>query len=415
MKKKSLSIAAIMFLLVFGLALNGSAEQGVTDTEIHIGQWSPQTGPAAPWGAVARGTDAYFKMINAEGGIHGRKIIHHYFDDGYNPAKTVAGVKQLQEDVGMFGWVSGVGTACGLAVKDYLMGRKIPWVGPSSGSSHWVDPPQKYLFNDYPLYSGDAQILVKVAAEKLGLKRIAITYQNDDYGKLGLAGARKQAAKEGLSLVAEIPMNVADTDMAPFVMELKKANADSVLMFIGVGQVARLIGTGKAMKFDPRWMTTTTCADAPLMIAITKGLFAGTIVANFGLFEPQVVGIGNTEDVNNPSHPVVKKYYEDAFKKFAAKEERWGLTFVAGMAYAEPMLEGLKRAGRDLTREKFVAAMETIKDFKGSMGRVSYGSFDPNDPHCRVGQTEIFASEVTADGKYKVLMDWTEMPYVKID
>ena len=132
----------------------------------------------------------------------------------------------------------------------------------------------------------------------------AITYQNDDYGKLGLAGARKQIAKEGLSLVAEIPMNVEDTDMAPFVMELKKANADGVLMFIGVPQVARLIGTGKAMKFDPRWMTTTTCADAPLMMAITKGLFAGTIVANFGLFEPGKVGIGNTEDVNNPSLPL---------------------------------------------------------------------------------------------------------------
>jgi branched-chain amino acid transport system substrate-binding protein len=415
MKKKSLWVVAIMCVLVFGLALNVSAEQGVTDTEIHIGQWSPQTGPAAPWGAVARGTDAFFKMINAEGGIHGRKIIHHYFDDGYNPAKTVAGVKQLQEDVGMFGWVSGVGTACGLAVKDYLMERKIPWVGPSAGSSHWVDPPQKYLFNTYPLYSGDAQILVQTAVKSLGLKRIAITYQNDDYGKLGLVGARYQAAKEGIKLVAEVPMNVADTDMAPFIMELKKVEADAVLMFIGVGQVARLIGTGKAMKFDPRWMTTTTCADVPLMMYITKGLFAGTIVANFGMMEPKQVGIGNTEDVNNSSHPLVKKYYEEAFKKFAAKEERWGLTFVAGMSYAEPLVEGLKRAGRDLTREKLVAAMETIKDFKGTMGRVSYSPFNPNDPLCRVGQREIFSSEATADAKYKVLSDWTVMDYVKIN
>ena len=84
--------------------------RGGVDTEIHIGQWGPQTGPAAPWGAVARGTDAYFKMINAEGGINGRKLVHHYFDDAYNPAKTLAGVKQLQEDVGIFAWVSGVGS-----------------------------------------------------------------------------------------------------------------------------------------------------------------------------------------------------------------------------------------------------------------------------------------------------------------
>ena len=132
--------------------LLGLAEEGVTDTEIHIGQWGPQTGPAAPWGAVARGTDAYFKMINAEGGINGRKLIHHMFDDAYNPAKTKAGVKELQESIGMFAWVSGVGTAPGLSVKDYLMERKIPWVGPSAGSLHWIEPPRKYLFAVYPLY-----------------------------------------------------------------------------------------------------------------------------------------------------------------------------------------------------------------------------------------------------------------------
>ncbi|MBW2208874.1 MAG: ABC transporter substrate-binding protein, partial [Deltaproteobacteria bacterium] len=85
-----------MGAMVFGLTAGALAEQGVTDTEIHIGQWGPQTGPAAPWGAVARGTGVFFKMINDEGGIHGRKIVYHMFDDGYNPAKTKAGVKELQ-------------------------------------------------------------------------------------------------------------------------------------------------------------------------------------------------------------------------------------------------------------------------------------------------------------------------------
>ena len=198
MKTKRIWVFAAMAIMIFGLAAIAMAEEGVTDTEIHIGQWGPQTGFAAPWGAVARGTDAYFKMINAEGGIHGRKLVHHYFDDAYNPAKTKAGVKQLQEEIGMFAWVSGVGTAPGLAVKDYLTQRKIPWIGPSTGSTHWVDPPNKYIFAVYPLYSGDSQVLVRYAVQEMGLKRIAITYQNDDYGKLGLVGARKQMKKEGL-------------------------------------------------------------------------------------------------------------------------------------------------------------------------------------------------------------------------
>ena len=410
MKKNLLSVFAVMVVMLFGLALTTSAEEGVTDTEIHIGQWGPQTGPAAPWGAVARGTDAYFKMINAEGGIHGRKLVHHHFDDAYNPAKTMAGVKQLQEDIGMFAWVSGVGTAPGLAVKDYLMERKIPWLGPSAGSRHWVEPPNKYLFNIYPLYLGDAQVLCSYAVNTLNLKRIAIAYQNDDYGKQGLEGAEKQLAKYGLKLVEQIPVNVADTDMKPHIMKFRKAKADTVLLFVGPGHVARLQGTGKAMKFEPQWMTTSTCSDVPLMMYITKGGYAGTIFATFA--EPGKMEIGRLEDSNNPSHPLVKKYYNEAFKKYAAKEERWGLTFSAGFAYAEPFVEALKRCGRDLTREKLVAEMEKLSNFRGIMGPVNYAPFDPNDPTCRLGTSAVWLGQATAEGKTKILSYWTPTDYI---
>ncbi len=130
--KKNFGILLAVCFVVFGLSFTASAEEGVTDTTIRIGQWGPQTGPAAPWGSVARGTGVYFQMINDEGGIAGRKIEYSMFDDGYNPAKTKAGVKELQEGKGMFGWASGVGTACGLAVKDYLMEKKDPLGGTRS-------------------------------------------------------------------------------------------------------------------------------------------------------------------------------------------------------------------------------------------------------------------------------------------
>jgi ABC-type branched-subunit amino acid transport system substrate-binding protein len=412
MSKKLWCAFAVMTVIVFGIVFSTTAEEGVTDTEIHIGQWSPQTGPAAPWGAVARGTDAYFKMINAEGGIHGRKIIHHYFDDAYNPAKTLAGVKQLQEETGMFAWVSGVGTAPGLAVKDYLMERKIPWLGPSAGSRHWVEPPHKYLFNIYPLYLGDAQVLCQYAVGTLGFKNIAIAYQNDDYGKQGLEGAQKQLAKSGLKLVEALPINVADTDMKPHIMKFRQSKAEAVLLFVGPGHVARLIGTGKAMKFEPQWMTSTTCGDIPLMMHITKGLYAGTILASFGMMNPAQVGIGNTEDVNNSTHPILKKYHEKAFKAFAAKEERWGLTFAAGIAYVEPFVEALNRVGKNLTRERLVQEMEKIRNFKGIMGHVSYKPFKAGDPLCRIGQQEVFVAQATADAKAKVLTDWIQTEYI---
>jgi len=409
MKKNLLCIFAVMVMIV-GLTLTTSAEEGVTDTEIHVGQWGPQTGPAAPWGAVARGTDAYFKMINDEGGIHGRKIVHHYFDDAYNPAKTLAGVKQLQEEVGMFAWVSGVGTAPGLAVKDYLMERKIPWLGPSAGSRHWIEPPQKYLFNIYPLYLGDAQALCQYAVDKLGLKRIAIAYQNDDYGKQGLEGAEKQLAKYGLKLVEQIPVNVAETDMKPHIMKFKNAEAQAVLMFVGPGHVARLEGTGKAMQFEPQWMTTSTCSDVPLMMYITKGGYADTIFATFANIGDMTVG--RLEDANNPSLPLSQKYLNDAFKKYAAKEERWGLTFEAGISYVEPFVEALKNCGRDLTREKLVAEMEKLQHFQGTMSEVSYAPFKADDPLCRVGTRSVWIGQATADAKTKVLTGWIETEYI---
>ncbi len=415
MKRNLLLVLAVMMVAVFGLCFNATAEEGVTDTEIHIGQWGPQTGPAAPWGAVARGTDAYFKMINADGGIHGRKIVHHYFDDGYNPAKTKAGVKQLQEEIGMFAWVSGVGTAPGLAVKDYLMDKKIPWIGPSAGSRHWIQPPNKYLFNTYPLYLGDAQLLVRYAVNTLGFKRIAIAYQNDDYGKQGLEGAQKQLAKSGLKLVSELPVNVADTDMKPHIMKFKKSKAEAILLFVGPGHVARLQGTAKAMQFAPQWMSTTTCGDHPLMMAITKGLYAGTISAAFGLMDPSAVGLGNKADFMKPTLPSMVKFKKDGYDKFAAKEERWGSTFCAGMGYVEPFVEALKRVGRDLTREKLVAEMEKIQNFHSSMGTVSFKPFDANDPLCRIGQQEVFLLRAEADGTSTILTDWFKTEFIPMD
>ena len=392
MKKRGIWALLAVLALVLGSALGAVAEEGVTDTVIHIGQWGPQTGPAAPWGAVARGTGVYFQMINEQGGIHGRKIEYHMFDDAYNPAKTKAGVKELQEGVGMFGWACGVGTACGLSVKDYLMERKIPWVGPAAGSLHWISPPQKYLFGVYPLYYSEAKLLCKYAVKELGKKKIAIAYQNDDYGKNGVAGAEAELKKHGLKLVAAVPVELSDTDMKPHVMQLRKADADVVLLWAAPGHAIRIMGTGRAMKFEPQWMSTSTCSDFPLMMAISKGLWQGVIVGNFA-------------DLPDSQSPLMLEY-KKAFDKYAAKGERWGVFFYAGFGFVEPMVEGLKRCGRNLTRERFVKEMEGIRDFKGIFGRISYSAYEPSDVFCRQGQDELFLSQCVEGGNSKKLTDW---------
>ena len=385
-RKWLFSLALIAALALAGPI--GAAElTGVTDTEIHIAQWGPQTGPAAPWGAVARGTGVLFDLVNEEGGIHGRKIVYHMFDDQYNPAKTKAGVKELVEkEPGVFGFAAGVGTSPGLAVKDYLMERKIPWVGPSAGSLHWITPPQKYLFAVYPLYYMEAKVLIKYVVTELGKKKIAVLYANDEYGKNGLKGAEEQLAKLGMKPIITVPVGRADRDLKSHLLKLKKSGADTVLMWVNPTHAVISLKIAAAMKFKPQWVTSSTLSDAPLMQHITGGLFKNIIFANFN-------------ELPDSQSPLMNRYRE-AFKKYAQKGERWGVFFLAGIGFVEPMVQGLRLAGRDLTRESFVTAMESIKDFKGIQGKVS---FSPTE---RQGQKAVFVARTDDKGNVIQLTDW---------
>ncbi|OGR15283.1 MAG: ABC transporter substrate-binding protein [Desulfobacula sp. GWF2_41_7] len=396
MKKRLMLLVVVSLAFLLSLAPNLLAEVGVTDKEIHIGQWGPQTGPAAAWGSVARGTGAYFQWINDNGGIHGRKIVYHMFDDGYNPAKTMAGVKELQEGTGIFAWASGVGTSPGLAVKDYLAPNNVPWVGPAAGSLNWVNPPQKNLFAVYPLYDGEAKALVRYAVEKMGKKKVAVAYLNDEYGKNGLRGAQEELKAHGLATVAEVSLEAGDSDLNPHVMKLKQSDADMVLLWTTVTHAAKIVGTGKAMKFEPQFMSTSTCSDFPLMMAITKGAWEGVICATFG-------------ELPDSDLPVMAKYKKEVFDKYAAKEERWGLFYYAGILFVEPMIEALKNTGPDLTREKFVTEMEKIKGFRGIGPEVNFKPYNKNDMYSRQGASQTFLVQCLAGGKAKKLTEWMDI------
>ncbi|MFO7737542.1 MAG: ABC transporter substrate-binding protein [Desulfatiglandaceae bacterium] len=386
MRKKRLvmllACAAVLSLTTFSVAL---AERGVTDTEIRIGQWGPQTGPAALWGAVARGTGCYFDMINAEGGIHGRKITYFLRDDGYMPPRTKAIAKELLEDKKVFAFASGVGSATGMAVKKYLHNNKVPWVGPAAGSTHWGYPPTKYLFGTYPLYIDEAAILVDYALDTMGKKRIAFFYQNDDYGKEGLVGAQMALEKRGMKLVAEVSAEPLDTDLSSHCMKLKAAEPDCVIMWVLPKHGAIILGTAAKLGFKPQWMTTSTLSDTPIMFKITQGLYKDVIFASFG-------------ELPDSDLPLMGKY-KKAHEEFAPKD-RWGIFFYAGILFVEPMVEALERCGRDLTTENFVKAMESIKDFQGIGPKMSFG------PDKRQGSRASFIGKCAEDGSAVRLSDW---------
>jgi branched-chain amino acid transport system substrate-binding protein len=385
--KKRHSAMVLGFFVIFSFIATPAvwAVRGVTDTEIRIGQWGPQTGPAALWGAVARGSGLYFKLINEEGGIHGRKIKYFLRDDAYMPPKTIAIAKELVEEKKIFAFASGVGTATGMALKKYLHKHKVPWVGPAAGSPYWAYPPSKYLFGVYPLYCDEASILVNYAVKELGKKRIAVFYQNDDYGKVGLVGTQIALEKLGMELVEAISVEVLDTDLSSHCLKLKESNADCVLMWPNPKHGAMIIMQGAKIGFRPQWMVTSTLSDTPIMFKITKGLFKDVIFVSFG-------------ELPDSQHPLMKKYHE-AQKRLEPKE-RWGIFYYGGILFIEPMVEALKRCGRDLTADNFVKAMESLKDFQGIGPKLT---FDPNQ---RQGTRASFLGKCGEMGKAIRISDW---------
>ncbi len=384
--KKMMFSMLVFSVIICGLIIPPvQAERGVTDTEIRIGQWGPQTGPAALWGTVARGTGCYFDMINEEGGIHGRKITYFMRDDGYMPPRTKAIAKELVEGKEVFAFASGVGTATGMSVKKYLDKKKVPWVGPASGSTHWAFPPTKYLFSDYPLYVDEAAVLIDYAVKTMGKKRIAFFYQNDDYGKEGLNGAELALQKYGMELVAAVSVEPLDTDLSSHCLKLKKADPDCVLSFVLPKHGAIMLITAAKMGFRPQWMTASTLSDAPDMYQISKGLFKDVIFISLA-------------ELPDSKHPLMLKY-KKAQEKFAPNE-RWGIFFYAGFYFVEPMVEALKRCGRDLTADSFVNAMETIKDFQGIGPKITF------TPTQRQGARAVTVARCLEGGKVEHLTDW---------
>jgi branched-chain amino acid transport system substrate-binding protein len=168
-------------------------------------------------------------------------------------------------------------------------------------------------------------------------------------------------------------------------MKLKAANPDCVINWLLPKHGAIILGTAAKMGFKPQWMTTSTLSDIPIMYKISKGLYKDVIFVTFG------------ELIDSP-HPLMKKY-KKAQEQFSPKD-RWGIFFYAGILFVEPMVEGLKRCGRDLTAENFVKAMESIKDFQGIGPKISFG------PEKRQGTRSVFIAKCLEGGKTERISDW---------
>lgn len=385
---KKILIASMILCTVFvcSLLVFAAGKPGFDDKEIRIAQWGPQTGPAAPWGSVARGSGLLFQIVNDEGGIHGRKIKYFIRDDQYNPAQTKAVVKELVEREGIFAFVGGVGAACGMAVKDYLAQNKIVWVSPSTAIEEYVFPVNPYIFAVYPLYDDEASILTKYAVEKLKAKKIGFLYQNDAYGKSGLKGCKTRLKTYKMKLVEEISVEPGEKDLSSQILRLKNSGASVVIMWVNPTSAAIALKTSATIGFKPQWISSNTLSDYPLMNKITGGLWEGVITGAFVI----------PSDAN---HPLMNKY-RNAVKKYAP-EERFGVFYAAGIMFAEPLVDALKRVGPKLSTEAFIKQLNVTKNFQGIGSVVNW------TPKVHQGTDSIQIQKCGPNSSYIMLQDWT--------
>lgn len=389
--KKVRVVMLISMFAVFLFAYPGQAatERGFDDKEIRIGQWGPQTGPAAPWGSVARGSKLLFDIVNEEGGIHGRKIKYFIRDDQYNPSQTVAGVKELVERYGIFAFVGGVGTACCQSVYKYLLENKIIWIAPCSGAKSFYDPFNPYLWVIWPTYENDASIMTKFAVEKKKYKKIAMFYQNDDYGLDSMESVKYRLSKYKMELVAALPVEPTERDLSSQVQKLKASGAEAVIGFCSPTQAAIALKTAVSVGFHPQWIHSYNLADYPLMNKITDGLWAKEGVMTSSFFVPSFA-----------DHPLINKYRAAAAR--LAPTERWGVFYQAGIVVAEPLVYAMKKVGRNLSTEAVKNELNKLTNFQGVGPKITWTATNHRAPK------SLFITQCGPKGEMIVLQDWTE-------
>lgn len=341
-----------------GTKNSGELAQGVTDDEILIGHLGPQTGPVAIYDLIRKGIESHFKYVNENGGINGRKLKLIAYDDQYQPAKTVQLAKRLVEEDKVFTMLGNVCTPCNASAKDYYVEKGIPIVQVSSGAKQFVNPPiPTYMGSSIMNYRVESKIFLDYAVNELGAKKIAILYQNDDYGKEGLEGVKEALDKyKGVELVAELPFLSSDTEFSGQAQKLKNANPDAILNFSTPNPAANL---KKAMYKiglkDPAYIVSSVGAnDNNLFKLAGEDVWEGTYSgATFPM--PEIV----------PDDKEMQLFVE-RFSKDYPNDPTAGFSQV-GWATAQVMVEALKKTGDDLTWENFLKTFYTLDNWEGSI------------------------------------------------
>jgi ABC-type branched-subunit amino acid transport system substrate-binding protein len=367
-------------LAALALAAAGAASaQGVTDSTILLGQSVVLTGPAQQLGLdMQLGATLYFNQVNARGGVNGRKVVLKTLDDGYDPPRAAENTKKLINDERVFALFGYVGTPTSAAAMPIFTEAKVPFVGPFTGAELLRNPVNPYIFNVRASYFDETEAIVQHLTS-MSVTRIAVFYQNDAYGQAGLAGVERALKKRSLDVVAKATVERNTVEVKKAVEDINKANPQAVVMISAYKSCAAYIRDTKKAGANPTFWNVSFVGSKALAKELDK--------EGRGVQISQVVPFPW-----DPSVPVVKEYQKLLAEN--AKGEQPGFGTLEGYIAAKVMVEGLRRAGRNLTRDSFIRAMETIQDYDAGGFKVTFG------PGRRSGSQFVDLTIISKDQKF---------------
>jgi branched-chain amino acid transport system substrate-binding protein len=327
------------------------ATPGVTATTITLGGTVPLTGPAAAYGSVGRGADAYFKYVNSRGGVYGRKLVYKYEDDEFDVAKTIQITRQLVEQDNVLAIFNSVGTEHALAIRPYLNDHKVPQLYVGSGVSQLATQHKQYPWSMgyLPSFAGEGTIYGRYVAVHQPKARIAVLYENSDFGKDMLSGLRRGLAGKA-KVVATQAYEVEDNDVSSQVAKLKSSGADTLMLFA----TPKFAIFGYVDSFRLGWHPHVYVTSVSISPDIMK-------IARFATSQKQVEGSISIAFVKDPTSAAwagdkTVRLYKTILRRFLPSAKPDDVFNYYGMAVAYTMVDTLRKAGRNPTRDSVLRA-----------------------------------------------------------
>src|SRR6476646_67806 len=366
LSKQKLRIAAFSTAVIAFAAMSGGAlakkkyDTGATDTEIKVGNIMPYSGPASAYGVIGKTEEAYFKKINAEGGINGRKINFVSYDDAYSPPKAVEQVRKLVESDEVLLVFNPLGTPSNTAIQKYLNSKKVPQLFVATGATKWNDPKNfPWTMGWQPNYQSETQIYAKYILKNHPNGKIGVLFQNDDYGKDYLKGLKDGLGDKAKTMIlAELPYEATDPTVDSQIVSLKASGADIFYNVTTPKFAAQAIKRAGEIGWKPVHLLNSVSASV------------GAVIRPAGIENAQ--GILTSlygKDPTDPQwkdDPGVKEWF--AFMdKYYPEGDKTSSFPVYGYSIARTMVQVLQQCGDNLTRENIMRQAANLKDFETGM------------------------------------------------